>query len=338
MMIPLLLQELFKTAIVVVVVLLGMAYLTYAERRVIGFMQSRLGPNRVGPYGLLQPIADGLKLIAKETVIPHLANNYLFQSAPIIAFTTSIAVWGLLPIAPEAFFVQSEIGLLLLLALNSLGVYGIIIAGWSSNSKYALLGSLRSTAQVVSYEIAMGVSFVAVLLASGSMNLQDIILGQQGSVWHWYIIPLFPLFIIYWICALAETNRLPFDIAEGESELVAGYHVEYSAWNFALFFLAEYINMIIVSVLAVILFFGGYLSPFEGTLLEPITKGIPFIFWLMLKTSVMLFSFLWIRGTLPRYRYDQLMRLGWKVLIPSACVWLGVVIAMAQFRLAPWFI
>jgi NADH-quinone oxidoreductase subunit H len=337
LIIPIILQEILKTLIVVISVLLGMAYLTYAERRVIGFIQSRLGPNRVGPYGLLQPFADGLKLIAKESIQPTLSNKGLFQAAPIIAFTTAIAVWGLLPISPKGFFVESDIGLLMLLTLNSIGVYGIMIAGWASNSKYALLGSLRSAAQVLSYEIGMGVSFIAVIMASGSMNLKQIILGQTGSILDWYIIPLFPLFIIYWICALAETNRLPFDVAEGESELVGGYHVEYSGWNFALFFLAEYINMIVVSVLATILFLGGYLSPFENTFIGLYLQWIPPTFWLMLKTAVMLFSFLWIRATLPRYRYDQLMRLGWKILIPSACLWLFLVMFMAQYHVGPWF-
>jgi NADH-quinone oxidoreductase subunit H len=337
LIIPIILQEILKTLIVVISVLLGMAYLTYAERRVIGFIQSRLGPNRVGPYGLLQPFADGLKLIAKESIQPTLSNKGLFQAAPIIAFTTAIAVWGLLPISPKGFFVESDIGLLMLLTLNSIGVYGIMIAGWASNSKYALLGSLRSAAQVLSYEIGMGVSFIAVIMASGSMNLKQIILGQTGSILNWYIIPLFPLFIIYWICALAETNRLPFDVAEGESELVGGYHVEYSGWNFALFFLAEYINMIVVSVLATILFLGGYLSPFENTFIGLYLQWIPPTFWLMLKTAVMLFSFLWIRATLPRYRYDQLMRLGWKILIPSACLWLFLVMFMAQYHVGPWF-
>jgi NADH-quinone oxidoreductase subunit H len=338
MMIPLSIKEFLEIVAVLISVLLGMAYLTYAERRVLGFMHSRLGPNRVGPYGLLQPIADALKLIMKESILPQASNSILFNTAPVIAFTTSIAIWGLLPISPEAFFVQSDIGLLILLALSSLGVYGIIIAGWASNSKYALLGSLRSTAQVLSYEIAMGITFVGVLIVSGSMNLNEIILGQQGSILHWYCVPLFPLFVVYWICALAETNRLPFDIAEGESELVAGYHVEYSSWNFALFFLAEYINMIIAAVLASILFLGGYLSPFTGTFLAEITQGIPLIFWLILKTTLMLFSFLWIRGTLPRFRYDQLMRLGWKVLIPIAFLWLFIVMFMAQAHLSPWFV
>jgi NADH-quinone oxidoreductase subunit H len=337
MLIPEWIVPIFKVLIVVISVLLGIAYLTYAERRILGFLQFRHGPNRVGPFGLLQPIADGLKLVMKEDIQPQLSNKYLFRAAPIISFTTAIGVWALLPIDPDAFFVNSDLGLLILLAITSLGVYGIVIAGWASNSTYPLLGALRSTAQVLSYEIAMGICFLGVLVASGTMNLNEIVLAQSGTIFSWYIWPLFPLFISYWICALAETNRLPFDIAEGESELVAGYHVEYSSWNFALFFLAEYGNMIVVSVVATILFFGGYLSPFEGTFINNYLSWVPSFVWLVLKTTGMLFSFLWIRGTLPRFRYDQLMRLGWKVLIPISFIWFLIVLIMSYLKISPWF-
>ena len=327
----------FKVLLVVISVLLGIAYLTYAERRVLGFLQFRHGPNRVGPLGLLQPIADGLKLLMKEDIHPNLSNKYLFKLAPVISFTTAIGVWGLLPIDPNAFFADSDLGLLILLAITSLGVYGIVIAGWASNSTYPLLGALRSTAQVLSYEIAMGMCFLGVLVASGTMNLNKIILAQSGNFFSWYIWPLFPLFICYWICALAETNRLPFDIAEGESELVAGYHVEYSSWSFALFFLAEYGNMIVVSVVATILFLGGYLSPFEGTFINQYVLWVPSFCWLVIKTTCMLFSFLWIRGTLPRFRYDQLMRLGWKILIPISFIWFLIILIMSYLKISPWF-
>ena len=325
--------------LLIVLPLLGMvAYLTYAERKVIGYMQSRIGPNRVGPFGLLQPIADGIKLFLKEMIIPARSNRYLFIIAPILTIAPALAAWAVIPFAKDWQLANINAGVLYLYAMSSLGVYGILIAGWASNSKYALLGAMRSAAQTISYEIAMGFAFVGVLMAAGSMNLQDIVLKQQGGIWHWYWLPLFPLFIVYWIAGMAETNRAPFDVAEGESEIVAGFHVEYSGISFAIFFLAEYANMILISVIAALLFLGGWLSPFQGLPgLAPLFAWVPGIFWLMVKTSLFLFIYIWARATFPRYRYDQIMRLGWKILIPVTLVWILILTLAIEVGLKPWF-
>lgn len=317
-----LLWNVLKILLLVLPLVLAVAYLTYAERRIIGFMQIRLGPNRVGPLGLLQPIADAVKLLFKEFIFPTHSNRYLYFVAPMFAFAPAMVAWAVIPFAPHWVIADIDAGLLFLLAMTSLGVYGIIVAGWASNSKYAFLGALRSAAQVVAYEIAMGFTFIGVLMAAGSMNLSQIVAAQQGGIWHWYGVLLFPLFIIYWISAVAETNRSPFDVAEGESEIVAGFHVEYAGMGFALFFLAEYANMILVSSVAVLLFLGGWLSPFEGTFLAPYFIKVPAIFWFLAKVSFFLFLYLWMRATFPRYRYDQVMRLGWKIFIPLTVVFI----------------
>ncbi len=319
-----------KILAIIVPIMLAVAYLTLAERKVIGYMQIRIGPNRVGPYGLIQPIADGVKLLFKEIIIPSHSNKFLFVLAPILALAPSLAAWAVIPFDEGVALANLNAGLLYLLAMTSLGVYGIIIAGWASNSKYAFLGAVRSAAQIVSYEIAMGFALVCVLMASQSMNMGDIVRGQHGSfgLLNWYFIPLFPMFLVYFIAGVAETNRAPFDLAEGESEIVAGFHVEYSGMAFALFFLAEYANMILISFLAAIMFLGGWLSP------------LPFLpdsfIWLLAKVSFFLFLFLWFRATFPRYRYDQLMRLGWKVFIPLTIVWVVVVAVWMQTSLWVW--
>lgn len=322
------LWTLVKILVIVVPIMLTVAYLTLAERKVIGYMQVRIGPNRVGYFGLLQPLADGLKLLMKEIIIPSGSNRFLFVSAPILALMPALAAWAVVPFDDGMVLADVNAGLLYILAMTSLGVYGIIIAGWASNSKYAFLGSLRSAAQIVSYEIPMGFGLVCVLMVSQSMNLGDIVLGQSGSagLLGWYFIPLFPIFVVYFISGVAETNRAPFDMAEGESEIVAGFHVEYSGMAFALFFLAEYANMILIAILTAIMFLGGWLPPFD---IAPFNL-LPGIFWLLAKTSFMLFLFLWFRATFPRYRYDQLMRLGWKVFIPLTLVWLVIVGAWMQ--------
>jgi len=319
-------KTLFFIMLVTLPLLGAVAYLTLAERKVIGFIQVRIGPNRVGGrYGLLQPIADAVKLMFKEIIIPTNTNRFLFVIAPILAFAPALAAWAVIPFAEGWMVADINAGLLYILAMTSLGVYGIIIAGWASNSKYAFLGALRSAAQVVSYEIAMGFTLIGVLILAGSLRLSDIVLAQSGSILDWYFIPLFPLFIVYFISVLAETNRAPFDVAEGESEIVAGFHVEYSGMLFSVFFLAEYANMILVSGLAVLMFLGGWLSPFQGTALEPMFAWVPQIAWFVGKLGVFLFLFLWVRATFPRYRYDQIMRLGWKVFIPVTLVWIIVV-------------
>ena len=323
------LSYLFKIILIVIPVMISVAYLTYFERRVIGFMQSRIGPNRVGYFGLLQPIADALKLMFKEIVLPTKSNNFLFFLAPLLSIAPALAAWAVIPFNYEMVLADINAGLLYVLAMTSIAVYGVIIAGWASNSKYAFLGSLRSAAQIVSYEIAMGFTLVGVLMCANSLNLGDIVIAQEGGISQWYCWPLFPLFIIYFISAVAETNRAPFDVAEGESEIVAGFHVEYSGMAFALFFLAEYANMILVSILAVIMFLGGWLSPVSF-----IPDGI---FWLIIKVAFVLFCFLWLRATFPRYRYDQIMRLGWKVFIPLTLVWIIFVGAMMQTRYAGYF-
>ncbi len=317
-----------KIVAIVAPLMLCVAYLTLAERKVIGFMQARLGPNRVG-YGWLQPIADGLKLLFKEIIIPTASNKWLFLLAPVLVIAPAFAAWAVVPFDATLVLADIDAGLLYILAMTSVAVYGVIIAGWASNSKYAFLGSLRSAAQIVSYEIAMGFALVGVLMAAGSLNLGKIVTAQAGGFWQWYWLPLLPLFVIYFISAVAETNRAPFDVAEGESEIVAGFHVEYSGMAFAVFFLAEYANMILVCMLAALMFLGGWLSP------------VPFlpdsILWLLLKVGFLLFCFLWFRATFPRYRYDQIMRLGWKVFIPITLVWIIVVGGMMQTPLAHWF-
>jgi NADH-quinone oxidoreductase subunit H len=306
----------------VVPLMLGVAYLTYAERKIIGWMQVRIGPNRVGFLGLLQPIADGLKLLMKEIIIPSGANKGLFILGPILAIAPALAAWAVIPFTDTLVLANINAGLLYVMAITSMGVYGVIIAGWASNSKYAFLGAMRSAAQIVSYEIAMGFALVGVLMASQSLNLIDIVQGQSGGLHQWYIWPLFPLFLVYLISGVAETNRAPFDVTEGESEIVAGFHVEYSGMAFAVFFLAEYANMILIAALTTLMFLGGWLSPVEF-----LPDGIV---WWLLKTGFVLFLFLWFRATFPRYRYDQIMRLGWKVFIPITIVWIVVVGAMMQ--------
>ena len=311
-----------KIVAIVIPLMVSVAYLTYFERRVIGFMQGRLGPNRVGYFGLLQPIADALKLMFKEIINPTKSNNFLFLLAPILTIAPAFAAWAVIPFNAELVLSDINAGLLYVLAMTSIAVYGVIIAGWASNSKYAFLGSLRSAAQIVSYEIAMGFTLVGVLMCANSLNLGEIVMGQSGGISQWYIWPLFPLFIIYFISAVAETNRAPFDVAEGESEIVAGFHVEYSGMAFAVFFLAEYANMILVSMLAALMFLGGWLSPFDF-----FPDGIV---WLLLKVAFLLFFFLWFRATFPRYRYDQIMRLGWKIFIPITIFWIIFVGFMMQ--------
>ncbi|OGS97826.1 MAG: NADH-quinone oxidoreductase subunit H, partial [Gallionellales bacterium RIFCSPLOWO2_02_60_31] len=319
-----------KIMVITVPIMLTVAYLTLAERKVIGYMQIRIGPNRVGPYGLLQPLADGAKLLFKEIIIPSGSNKFLFIAAPILGLAPALAAWAVMPFSEGMVLTNVNAGLLYILAMTSLSVYGIIIAGWASNSKYAFIGAVRSVAQIVSYEIAMGFALVCVLMASQSMNVGDIVRGQQGSLGmlNWYFIPLFPMFLVYLISGVAETNRAPFDMAEGESEIVAGFHVEYSGMAFAMFFLAEYANMILISFLTAIMFLGGWLSP------------VPFLpdsfIWLLAKASFFLFLFLWLRATFPRYRYDQLMRLGWKVFIPLTIVWVVVVAVWMQTPLWVW--
>ncbi len=313
---------LIKIMAIVVPLMLGVAYLTYAERKVIGWMQVRIGPNRVGFQGLLQPIADGLKLLMKEIIIPSGANKGLFILGPILVIAPALAAWAVIPFTDTLVLANINAGLLYVMAITSMGVYGVIIAGWASNSKYAFLGAMRSAAQMVSYEIAMGFALVGVLMAAQSLNIIDIVQGQTGGLHQWYIWPLFPLFVVYLIAGVAETNRAPFDVAEGESEIVAGFHVEYSGMAFAVFFLAEYANMILVAALTALMFLGGWLSP-VGFLPDGIV-------WLLLKTCFVLFLFLWFRATFPRYRYDQIMRLGWKVFIPLTIVWIVVVGGMMQ--------
>lgn len=316
-----------KIIAVVVTLLLSVAYLTLAERKVIGYMQVRIGPNRVGFRGLLQPIADGLKLLMKEIIVPSGANRSLFVLAPLLTIAPAFAAWAVIPFSAEVVLADINAGLLYILAMTSMGVYGVIVAGWASNSKYAFLGGLRSAAQIVSYEIAMGFALVGVLMAAQSLNFGEIVEGQAGAgLLSWYWLPLFPLFLVYVISAFAETNRAPFDVAEGETEIVAGFHVEYSGMAFATFFLAEYANMILVSALAAVMFLGGWLPPLG---FPPFT-WVPGFVWLLLKTAFMVFLFLWFRATFPRYRYDQIMRLGWKVFIPVTLVWIVVVGAWMQ--------
>lgn len=343
-----------------ILVLMGtVAYVTFAERKIIGYIQVRIGPNRVGPRGWLQPIADALKLLTKEMILPSSSSHFLFRVAPVLSIVPALGAWAVIPFTDGVQFSSINAGLLYVLALTSIGVYGVIVAGWASNSKYALLGALRSAAQIISYEIAMGFALVGVLMASGSLNLGDIVNEQRGGITHWYWLPLLPLFLVYLISGVAETNRAPFDVAEGESEIVAGFHVEYSGMGFAVFFLAEYANIILISALTALLFMGGWLTPFEGisaVLAIPyvgvyifqaftLLLSIPFLdvildsgpHWFLLKTSFFIFCFLWFRATFPRYRYDQIMRLGWKVLIPVTLVWIFVEGVAIAFQIPPWF-
>jgi len=305
------------------------AYYTLAERKIIGYMQMRKGPNRVGPKGLLQPFADMFKLMFKEIILPTNSNKYLFFIAPVITFAPAMAAWAVMPFNATLVFADINAGLLYILAMTSVGVYGVIIAGWASNSKYALLGAMRSAAQIVAYEIAMGFALVGVLMAAGSLNLGEIVASQEGGVGNWLCIWLAPLFFVYLISGVAETNRAPFDVAEGESEIVAGFHVEYSGMTFAVFFLAEYANMILIAMLTSLMFFGGWLSPVPELVGDSIA-------WLFLKTGIFMFLFLWFRATFPRYRYDQIMRLGWKVLIPVTIVWITVEGIMVYLKIGPW--
>ena len=332
------LETLVKIVVIIIPVLVTVAYLTYAERKVIGYIQARIGPNRVGFFGfslwgLGQPIADAVKLMFKEIVIPSGANKSLFIMAPILSFAPSLAAWAVIPFNDVMVLADINAGLLYVLALTSLAVYGIIIAGWASNSKYAFLGAMRSAAQIVAYEIAMGFALVGVLIAAGSLNLGDIVEAQNGSVIHWFWLPLLPLVGVYFISGVAETNRAPFDVAEGESEIVAGFHVEYGGLAFSVFFMAEYANMILIAILTSIMFFGGWLSPFQGI---PVL-GASSMFWLLAKTSFFLFLFLWFRATFPRYRYDQIMRLGWKIFIPITIVWIVVAAVLVVAGVPPWF-
>ena len=318
---PLVIQIGFKIVLIIGPLMVAILYYTYAERKVLAYMHVRIGPNRVGPAGLLQPIADAIKLLFKEIVIPTNADRYLFVIAPILSVVPALAAWAVIPFTGTLVLADIDASLLYVLALTSFGVYGVIVAGWASNSKYAFLGAMRSAAQIVAYEIAMGFALVGVLMVAGSLNLREIVLAQAGGLHQWYFIPLLPLFVVYLVSGVAETNRTPFDVAEGESEIVAGFHVEYAGMGFALFFLAEYANMILISALAVLLFLGGWHPPFA---VAPFT-WIPGIFWFFGKLAVIAFLFLWFRATFPRYRYDQIMRLGWKVFIPITLVWIGVI-------------
>ena len=326
--------------VVTVGVILCVAYLTLWERKVIGWMQLRRGPNRVRLFGLLpgagQPFADVFKLLMKEVIVPTNANKLLFRLAPAIALVPAFATWAVVPLSPNLTIAHLDAGLLYVLSLTSAGVYGVILAGWASNSKYAFLGAMRSAAQIVAYEIAMGFALVGVLMAAGSLNLGVIVRAQHGGLvaWNWFW--LFPLLMVYFISGVAETNRAPFDVAEGESEIVAGFHVEYSGAAFALFFLAEYANMILISALTAVFFFGGWLSPFDGYLSADDPIAQPSFGWLALKIFIALFFFLWFRATFPRYRYDQIMRLGWKVLIPVTLVWITAEGLMSYYRVGPW--
>ncbi len=324
------LWTLAKILAIVIVITLCVAYLTLAERKVIGYMQLRLGPNRVGPKGLLQPFADVLKLLVKEVIVPTGANKFLFITAPVLSLMPALAAWAVVPFADGSAVSNIDAGLLYVMAITSMGVYGVIVAGWASNSKYAFLGAMRSAAQIVAYEIAMGFALVCVLMMSGSLNLSAIVNAQRTGfgVLGWNLIPLLPMFVVYFISAVAETNRAPFDVAEGESEIVAGFHVEYSGTAFAVFFLAEYANMILVSALAVLMFLGGWLSP---------VPWLPDGFvWFAAKVAFLLFCFLWFRATFPRYRYDQIMRLGWKVFIPLTIVWLLLIGVLMRMSWWPW--
>ncbi|MBT4922313.1 MAG: NADH-quinone oxidoreductase subunit NuoH [Rickettsiales bacterium] len=307
--------NIFKILLIVMPLIGVVAFLTYFERKIIAAMQLRRGPNVVGPFGLFQPIADGMKLLFKEPIIPYGANKILFLLAPVVTYSLALMGWAVIPFSESFVIADINVGILYILAISSLGVYGVIMAGWASNSKYALLGAVRSSAQMISYEVSIGIIIANVILMSGSFNLSEIVLAQQDM---WYVVPLFPMFILFFISTLAETNRHPFDLPEAEAELVAGYNVEYSSMPFALFFLGEYANMILMCSLTAILFLGGWLPPMD----IPIFNSLPGQFWLFLKVSILIFVFVWVRATIPRYRYDQLMRLGWKVFLPLSLFWL----------------
>ncbi len=326
----LVLWTLAKVLAIVLPLVIAVAMFVYWERKVIGWMHVRMGPNQIGPLGLMQAFADVVKLLLKEIVVPTNANRFLFFLAPMLALVPALAAWAVIPFSDGLVLANINAGVLYLLAMTSMGVYGIILAGWASNSRYALLGAMRSAAQVVSYELAMGLALVCVLVLAGSLNLSDIVTAQSGGLLHWFWLPLLPMAVVYFISGVAETNRAPFDVAEGESEIVAGFHVEYSGSAFALFFLAEYANMILVAFLTSILFLGGWLSPF------PATWGLighGSFFWLLAKAFVVAFLFLWFRASFPRYRYDQIMRLGWKVFIPIALVWVLVAGLLKYFHI-----
>jgi NADH-quinone oxidoreductase subunit H len=323
---------------IVLPLIIAVAMFVYWERKVIGWMHVRLGPNKIGPFGLLQAFADVVKLLIKEVILPTNANKFLYYLAPLLTLIPALAAWAVIPFSSKMVLSNANAGVLYLLAMTSLGVYGIILAGWASNSRYALLGAMRSAAQVISYELAMGLCLVCVLVLAGSLNLTDIVNAQSGhkGLFNWYWLPLLPVFVIYFISGVAETNRAPFDVAEGESEIVAGFHVEYSGSAFAIFFLAEYANMILVSFLASILFMGGWLSPLQGVITADVSPWVNWIWtggfiWLFIKAFLFAFMFLWFRATFPRYRYDQIMRLGWKVLIPIAIVWVLVAGCMKYY-------
>jgi NADH-quinone oxidoreductase subunit H len=329
---------LIKIMCIVLPIMGCVAYLVLVERKVIGYMQLRIGPNRVGPFGLFQPLADGMKLFLKEIISPSAATTGLFFVAPIMVLIPALAAWAVVPFYPGFVVADINMGLLYVMAITSMGVYGVIIAGWASNSKYALLGGMRAAAQVVSYELAMGFALIGVILVSGSLNMTEIVQQQGqgiggGSILSWNLIPLLPLFVIYFISGIAETNRAPFDIVEGESEIVAGHMIEYSGMAFALFFLAEYANMILISAMASVMFLGGWLSPFPAS--WPIL-GVAGVWWWFLKVAFLLFCFLWFRATFPRYRYDQLMRLGWKIFIPVTLVWIVLIAAWMQTPFSLW--
>ena len=329
-----------KIIILLVALILGAAFLVFFERKVIAFMHQRIGPNRVGPKGWFQSFADVIKLFIKEVIVPSNADRFLFLTAPLLSLIPALAAWAVIPLNETFIIADIDAGILYLLALTSFSVYGVILAGWASNSKYAFLGAMRSAAQMVAYEIAMGFALVGVLMAGGSLNLGDIVAAQSGGILHWFWIPLFPLFFVYFVSGIAETNRHPFDVAEGESEIVAGFHVEYSGAAFAIFFLAEYVNMLLIATLTSIMFLGGWESFFAGsnylmnTALEFLME--PSILWLAVKVSFFLFTFFWLRASFPRYRYDQIMKLGWKVLIPITIIWIGVEGIMFLANVGPW--
>ncbi|MEE9334421.1 MAG: NADH-quinone oxidoreductase subunit NuoH [Granulosicoccaceae bacterium] len=320
---------LLKIVAVMLPLIICVAYLTLAERKVIGRMQVRVGPNRVGWKGMGQPFADMFKLMTKEVIIPTNSSRFLFLVAPILSLAPALAAWAVIPFADGWVLADLNAGLLYVLAMTSIGVYGVIIAGWASNSKYAFLGAMRSAAQIVAYEIAMGFALIGVLMVAGSLNLGDIVRAQSGGFFSWFLIPLLPLAVVYFISGVAETNRAPFDVAEGESEIVAGFHVDYSGMAFAVFFLAEYANMIMIAALTSIMFLGGWMSPIDGW-----GDGIH---WFLIKTTFCLFLFLWFRATFPRYRYDQIMRLGWKVFIPVTIIWIAVIGVAIYYGIGPWF-
>lgn len=325
---------------IVVPVLVAVLAYTYVERKVLAYMHVRLGPNRTGLFGFLQPIADAVKLLHKEIILPRKANLWFFLLAPVLSVAPALAAWAVIPFYNNVGGVLANVdaGILLILAMTSFGMYGILLGGWASNSKYALLGSLRSAAQVISYEIAMGFALVGVMIAANSLNLREIIEAQSGGIWHWYWLPLLPLFVVYWVSGVAETNRSPFDIAEGESELVAGFHVEYAGMGFGVFYLAEYANMLLIAALASIFFLGGWLSPFQGIpVLDHLFAWVPGIIWFISKIAIFSFLFLWLRATFPRFRYDQIMRLGWKVFIPLTLLWIMVEVIAVKLCLPPWW-